>query len=183
MHSFAKSVCLDQKFFITFHYFSANCCSKTFLWGCSHAVTSKVQPVLYGRLVAQWDSTGFWFEPCSNFSWNATIHCHKKHLSSPVQGLDKISDKNKLHWTEVGQTILHSEFHSDQAYSRLWKISDCNIDLKWCNFEEKVICYQLWDRKIPCQRFDWMLQSSSGWVTSIKTGAVSQNIGKLKHSV
>ena len=29
-------------------------------------------------------------------------------------------------------------------------------------FEEKVICYQLWDRKISCQRFDWMLQLSSG---------------------
>ena len=37
----------------------------------------KVRPVLYTKLVAQWYSTGVWLEPCSNFSRNATIYCHK----------------------------------------------------------------------------------------------------------
>ena len=51
-----------------------------------------------------------------------------KHLSSLVQGVSK---KNKI---ELILTILHSEFHSDQAYSRLRKSSDQNIVLKWRKF-------------------------------------------------
>ena len=31
---------------------------------------------------------------------------------------------NNLHWTELVQTILHSEFHSDRAYSRSRKSSN-----------------------------------------------------------
>ena len=35
-----------------------------------------------------------------------------------------------------------------------------------------------WARKITCQRFDWMLQSPSGW-KEMTTGAFSQNVGEL----
>ena len=54
-------------------------------------IFNKAQPVLYTRVVAQWDGTGFWLESYSNFPGNATIYGHKmpffKHLSSLVQGL------------------------------------------------------------------------------------------------
>ena len=62
---------------------------KLLRWCCSQLLhySTKVQPVLYTRLVAQWDGTGFFLsEPCLNFSGNATIYGHKmlfvKHLLS-----------------------------------------------------------------------------------------------------
>ena len=49
--------------------------------------------------------------------------------------------------------------------------------------EKKVICYQLWDRKITCQCFDWMLQSSllPWWQLehSVETSASYSLISKL----
>ena len=44
-----------------------------------------------------------------------------KHFSSLVQGLHQIFKTNNLHWTGMLQTILHSKFHSDWAYSGLQK--------------------------------------------------------------
>ena len=47
---------------------------------------------------------------------------------------------------------------------------------KW----EKVICYQLWDRKITCQRFDWVLLSPWWWLEhSVEISASYFPISKL----
>ena len=59
--------------------------------------------------------------------------------------------------------------------------------------EEKVICYQLWVRKVTCQSLNWMLQLSSGqkWLVCVNSdihefsllwldhGAFRQNVSKL----
>ena len=130
----SASIKTTHNFFVTSRYFSAICLSiKTFLMLLTvTSIFNKAQPVLYTRVVVQWDGIGFWLEPCSNFPGNATIYGHKlpffKHLSSLVQGISK---SHNLHWTEQVQTILHSEFHSDWAYSGSRKGSDRNIALKW----------------------------------------------------
>ena len=62
-----------------------------------------------------------------------------KRLSSPVQGFMK---RNNLLWTEFVQTILHSEFHSDQVYSRLLKSSGHNIALKCRKFLSKHLHFK-----------------------------------------
>ena len=56
---------------------------------------------------------------------------------------------------------------SYQVWLKQWTATN----LAWCHDKlvqssinrEKVICYQLEFGKYLCRRFDWMLQSSSGW--------------------
>ena len=56
-----------------------------------------------------------------------------------------ISKIHNLHWTELVQTIFHSEFHSDRAYSGFRKGGDQNIVLKWrrknrLHFKDRTTC-------------------------------------------
>ena len=107
----------SPKMHIIFGHISANWIIKTFCdaahsyFNIQQSTTSSV----YYRLAAQCDGTGFWLEPCSNFSENPTVYARNqntvfKHLSArPSSKIILDKEQPSLNW--IG-TDYHSQWVS-----------------------------------------------------------------------
>ena len=95
-------------------------------------------------------SGGSW--PCDRSTTKGRGHCG---LSRWGKGNYQLTVGLLLHPYYQMWNCLCANFYVPVSFS--------GFSVDFCINEEKVISYQLWDREITCQRFDWMLQSSSGW--------------------
>ena len=109
-------------------------------------------------------------------SWISVVHEHHSLPPSTTLHINFLKLTEQLPCGEIqpgnmGRSIVWEQFTVTTMH-HIWTTNH----FSWL---ERKATYLLptWAQKITCRRFDWMLESSSGW--KMMTGAFSQNVGKL----